>query len=128
MATVTVGMGLTVNTGNFNNFKPDVSITVDTDKDVDKQIQDAVEATRKVTAAVSEEMGIILDEEGMKEYESSMAGLKKSLGEVTQRLTALESDSKHVDSVTYKLEELGTRLEGVESSVAFTDAIATKLV
>ena len=92
MSEVKISMGLTVNTGNYNNFKPEISITVDTDKDVTEQINRAITASREVTAAVVSEMEFLLDKEGMKDYESSVAGIRKSFLALASRVDTLERE------------------------------------
>ena len=90
MPLVKVGIALTINTGDFNNFKPEIHFEVDTDKDIPEQIEACVEATREVTNAVVGEMENLLDREGMKEFESTVQGMKKSLSAVERRVGDME--------------------------------------
>ena len=92
MPKVTVTLGLTLNTGNFNNFKPEIGFEVDTDKDIEEQLKACIDATRQVTQTIASEMENLLDREGMKEFESTAAGMKKSLELLERRVGKIEGN------------------------------------
>jgi len=88
---VKCGYALTVNTGNFNNFKPEVSFEIDTEKDVEAQLADAKGAIRAMLPVLSGEMENILDVEGMVEYQPLVESISKAQQEIETRLNNLET-------------------------------------
>ena len=86
----TLKYGMTLNTGNFNNFKPEVELSVDLEGDVDEQIAAGVEAIRKMQGALSEELERILESEGIQGYESLLIRNSEGINNLTSRMKIVE--------------------------------------
>ena len=90
MSLVRLSYGMTLNTGQFNNFKPDIELTIDTDKDIDEQIQAGRAAINRLAPALSEEMVNILETEGLTGYESLLIKQAAEIKNLKERLRGLE--------------------------------------
>ena len=90
MTIVKLGYDMTLNVGNFSNFKPSIELTIDTDGDVAEQIEAGREAIRLAQPVVSEELERILDIEDVKDYESLLIKHGASIEKLDKRLKSME--------------------------------------
>ena len=90
MSLVKLNYGMTLNVGNYSNFKPELELTIDTDKDVQEQINAGVEAIRAIHPALEDEMARILETEGLSGYESVLVKNAQALKKLTERVKILE--------------------------------------
>ena len=87
---VSLRYDLTLNTGNYNNFKPSLEFVVDTDLDIEEQILAGRSAMKALRSAVSEEMESILETEGMQGWESLLVKHDNALKNIETRLGKVE--------------------------------------
>ena len=118
MSKVVVEMGLTLNQGNFNNFKPLIRYEVDTDENIDEQLEACRLATKQITTAVSDEMEQLLDREGMKNFETTTDALKKAMVVIEERITNVENSQVTLESDVDNMRStgIGSGVEGVNYS------------
>ena len=90
MTIVKLNYGITLNTGNFCNFRPEIELTVDTDKDIEEQIENGVQAIQAIQPKLSEEMERILETEGLTGYESILVKHGESIKNLTSKVKNLE--------------------------------------
>lgn len=90
MRTATLRYGMTLNTGNFNNFKPEIEITVDLEGDIDEQIAQGVQAIHAIQPKLSEEMERILETEGLTGYESMLVQHGASIKNLVSKVKTIE--------------------------------------
>jgi|TARA_Y100000310_G_scaffold343187_1_gene449705 hypothetical protein len=96
MSEVTATLGYTVNLGDFQSVRIDASIQVNTEKDVDSQIEVGLEAVKKAWVASEEKIG-----EALRELE--MSSLKTdSITKVVKQMEKIQKDVDEIKKLTAK--------------------------
>ena len=81
---------ITLNTGNYNNFKPSIEFVVDTEQDIERQIEEGRNALGVLRPSVSQEMEKVLEEEGVKGWESLLVKHDRVLKGMEERINEIE--------------------------------------
>lgn len=105
MAKIRVGYSLTLNLGNFNNFKPEIMYELDTDFDLGMQLAACRDATKKALNVVSEEMEDVLEREDVKNFETTVENVKKAIVALEQRIDVVEDGQYSTQEMIYDVRE-----------------------
>ena len=90
MAIIEIKQEVTLNTGNFNNYKPLVGIQIDTDKDIDVELELAIAAIKKAFTVVEDEVERQIGVTDLKNNESLSINNAKNIGILNDFVDGLE--------------------------------------